>query len=217
MTTTVEPFTYSDSTTTIPGFTQRIAGNPMGILSNKAYPTAANAFCGVTCDTPYGSNDVNIRVDLAQHVSSTICSPFIYLSYDTSGHGVIVQFSAGGGNIQALIGTLVSAGYDPSQSMNNRAIGSFVLDTGPSGDSVGVKLVGNVYTITHLSGGVMTDTAIIWNDSGGIATRDSSHRLWGVGGQGFLGSYWPVDQATIVDTVGGGPPLSQNGMSFAAA
>lgn len=207
MTTYTDNFNRADNAATIgAGWTERISGNTLGILSNAAYPTASNAFCGATYDTPMGSNDVTIRMDLSAHVSSTICSPFIYLSYDTSGHGVIVAFSAGGGNTQAIIGTTASAGYDPGATVNTQAVGSFVINL--AGDSVGVKLVGNTYTIQHLSGGVMTDTTIVWNDTTPVATRDSSHRLAGCGGQAFLGSYWPIDTFTAVDTAGGATPTN---------
>lgn len=200
MTTYTENFTRADSSSSAgPNWTNRL--NTYGVASNAAKPISSNVYSAATYATTSGSDDMTVTVTVAAFVGAAI-PVGVALGFDTGGTGVLGLFIGSG--TAAIYST--SANWDQA-SATSRASGSLTLATS---DTIGLKRVGNVYTLQHNG----TDTTITWTDGSSVVPRDSSHRLAGISAQNFIGEYFPITSFSLTDTTGGGGPTVTGSFFF---
>lgn len=193
MTTTTHDFNIADSSSGITGFTNR--RNVMGITSNAARAITGNNDCVATCDTPAGSDDFTVTITVKAKVGDFNPPVRGYGGCDTDGTGAFVEYTTSTGDFAIKT---TSATWDPGAATARVVVGGQTLaDT----DQLTLERVGNSYQMKKNG----TNVGSAWVDSGDAVPRDADHRLYGPGGQEFIGAYWPIDTLVMIDTAGEEP------------
>jgi hypothetical protein len=155
----------------------------MGIDTNAAYPVTTGAWVQATNNTgPLSGDDFSVTATLGALVGSGIDYTELIGGTNSSGEGAIA----------ILLGTALAIYTQTSWGLGGAASRATNSYTWATGDVIEFRRVGNVYTTWK--NGVPTPTT--WTDGIGALTRDSSHRLAGVGGFAGSGAYRRIDAWT---------------------
>lgn len=177
-----DDFNRADSSSSLgANWTNRL--NSMGIIGNAAYPTS-NSPAFATYNAAMVYDDMAVAVTLGVGAAGASKLQLV-IGANASGESASLDMN---GNGQWRIMTKSSWAGETSRA----SVGG---QTWNAGDSIVFGRIGNSYGVQLNTVGV---PGLFWVDSSNITPRDSSHRLWGIGGEQYLGNYRTIDfiQAT---------------------
>lgn len=171
-------FNRADSTTSAgPQWTNQ--NGVMGIDTNTAYSVSTGVWTQATNNTPLTGDDFSVTVTLGSLAGSG--SDYVEIIGGAN--------SSGAAPVAILLGSALAIYTQSAWGLSGAAARVSNSFSWTTGDVFEFRRVGNVYT-TWKNG---VGTSSNWTDSGGAITRDSSHRLAGMGGFAGSGAYRRID------------------------